>query len=295
MRPDIECLRCIISTRLREIEQSNLSKEEKLKISKEVVEEIVKQFNWDVELTELASEAFKHLVSRAPQVADYYRSSKRFLNATALKNLEMHEEYISNLHGYDRFKYLVKLSAIGNLLDYGVADHKPLDKLVTPSMVEDYEVAIDDSHKLYSVLKNGGLKITWLFDNAGEAAYDILLISEIRKMKNIIYGLVKNEPGFQNDVSAEDAEFLNLRAYLEDVKTYGCNCSTIHLDHIGNEARSLIEKSDIIIAKGMSHFEYLSEVSMSKPVCFILIPKCDPVARRIRENSRGKVVVILKQ
>ncbi|MEM0224331.1 MAG: ARMT1-like domain-containing protein [Desulfurococcaceae archaeon] len=295
MKPDIECLRCIVSTRLREIGQLNLDKEEKLKLSKEIIAKITEYFNWDIELTELASEVFKYLVSKAPQVADQYKITKRALNEIALKNKDIHEQHIKLLHGYSKFKYLVKLSAIGNLLDYGVADHKPLDKPITPVMVEEYEIAVDDSHRLYELLKNGGIKITWLFDNAGEAVYDMLLINEIRKMGNTVFGLVKNEPGFQNDISAEDADHLDLRAYLDDIKTYGCRCSTIHLDHISYEARSLIERSDLIVAKGMSHFEYLSEVNIGKPVCFILIPKCDPVARRIRENSRGKIVVLLKQ
>jgi len=295
MKPDIQCLRCIMSTRLREIEQVSLERNEKLTLSKEIAAKIIEQFNWNIELTDFASEVFKYLVSRAPEVAEYYRDVKRTLNKRALENIELHERYIVQLNSYAKFMYLVKLSAIGNLLDYGVADHKPLDETITPTIVEKYDVAVDDSYELYKTLISGGVKITWLFDNAGEAPYDLLLINEIRKMGNTVYGLVKDEPGFQNDISIEDAEYLNLSFYLDELKTYGCNCSTIHLNHISNEARSILEKSNMIIAKGMSHFEYLSEVNLGKPVFFILIPKCEPVARKIREDSRGKIVVLFKQ
>jgi hypothetical protein len=61
MKPDIQCLRCIMSTRLREIEQLSLGRNEKLTLSKEIAAKIIEQFNWDIELTDFASEVLNTL------------------------------------------------------------------------------------------------------------------------------------------------------------------------------------------------------------------------------------------
>ena len=295
MKPEIECLRCILSVRLREIEQANLSKEEKLHLAKMLISKMLEEFNWDVELTRLASELFNYVVKSAPGVVEYYRSIKRASNRIALENISVHRDYALKLKGFERFHYLVKLSAVANLIDYGVADHKPLQDTLTPDVVEKREVARDDSLDFYNTVVRGGLKLVWLFDNSGEAVYDTLLIEELRKMSNKVYGLVKEEPGFQNDISLVDAEEMGLSNVLDGVISYGCHCSTIHLEHISREVRDLINSSDIVVAKGMSHFEYLSEVELGKPTLFVLVPKCDPVARRIGGDSRGKIVIYFKK
>lgn len=296
MKPEIECLRCILSVRLREIEQTSLSKKEKLDLARELIARIEKEFCWEIELTKFASEFFKFTVLKAPSIVEFYRSIKQVSNRMALENLSLHTEYVSKLRGYDRFKYLVKLSAMANLIDYGVADHKPLEQgFLTPGFVEKYETYIDDSYPLYNTVSSGGLKILWLFDNAGEAVYDILLIKELKSMGNKVYALVKDEPGFQNDVTIDDIEYLGISKLIDEILTYERYHSTIHLESLSNEALTLINNSDIVIAKGMSHFEYLSEVNLRIPLVFILVPKCNPVAKVIGRDSQGKIVVMFKQ
>lgn len=292
MKPEIECLRCILSTRLKEVEQAGINAKLKLEFARKLALKVLEGFSLDAELTELASEFFRYVALNVPGVVEYYRALKSASNRRALENLPLHMEYASRLEGFKKFNYLVRLSAVANLVDYGVADHKPLEYAMTPHFVEGYAVYKDDSRLLYDLVVRGSLKIVWLFDNAGEAVYDTLLISEIRKWGNAVYGLVKDEPGFQNDISLSDVEQLNLGKLVDGIKSYGCSCSSIHLNHVSEGVRSLIAESDLVVAKGMSHFEYLSDIDLGKPVVFILVPKCDPVARRIGEGSRGKIVTI---
>jgi len=297
LKPSIECLRCTLAIRLKEVELSNLNNDSKLVLAKKLVLKVLEEFNWDIEITEFESNIFRYVISMAPGVVDYYRKLKLALNRKALENVKVHEEYARRLSGYERFNYLVKLSAVANLIDYGVADHKPLSGDINPEYVESFPVYRDDSRALYDMVVKGGQRVVWLFDNAGEAVYDALLIKEIKRMGNYVYGLVKDEPGFQNDLSISDLEYSGLMDVLDGVKGYGCNCSSIHLDHISTEARELVEKASVIIAKGMSHFEYLSEIDLVNPTVFVLIPKCDPVAKRVAlgsTSSRGKIVVLLK-
>jgi uncharacterized protein with ATP-grasp and redox domains len=293
MKPSIECLRCLITTRLREVERSRLADSEKLFIARRVVEEIINNFNFEIELTKFATWIYKYLVIIAPDVVEYYRELKSASNRIALKAIKEHEEYAEALKDFEKFKYLVKLSATANLLDYGVAEHSPIENPLPPDIVDKYSVAVDHVDKLYSKVSRGGLKIAWLFDNAGEAVYDSLLLVELKKHGNYIIGFLKDEPGFQNDVTINDVLSIGLDRLLDELVVYGSS-STIHLDSISEEARRAIEKVDLLIAKGMSNYEYLSEVEIGKPICFILIPKCDVVARSIGGDSKGKIVVLCR-
>ncbi|MEM4718133.1 MAG: ARMT1-like domain-containing protein [Desulfurococcaceae archaeon] len=294
MKPRFECLRCLLATRLKEIEKAEISDQKRLELAREVIQEVLGNFNYEIELTEFASILFNNLVSKAPEIIDYYLMVKRASNVKALRNLKVHIDYVSKLRGYDRFKYLVKLSAIANLIDYGVADHTKIVEEIQPNQVVEYKTSIDDIDKLYERVLRGNCKVLWLFDNAGEAVYDMLLIREIRDMGNTVIGLVKDHPGFQNDVTLRDLEEIESEEGLNAIYTYGCNCSTIHLDHVNEKILEIISEADLIIAKGMGHFEYLSEIDLNKPICFILIPKCTPVAEKIGKNSYMLINVICK-
>lgn len=293
MKPGPECLRCLITTRLKEVEKSSLSDTEKFIVSKMIAGKILELFNPDVELTKLATSIFKYSVSLAPSIIEYYRLVKKASNKKALESLSLHREYAGKLDGYERFEYLVKLSAIANLIDYGVADHNPVENTLTPKTIIEYPVVVNDISKLYSVLSRGGKTIAWLFDNSGEVVYDTLLVSEIKSLGNKVYGLVKEEPGFQNDVTISDALELQLDKLLDKLVVYS-STSSIHIEALNNRVKEVLGEVDLIIAKGMSHYEYLSEVDLGKPVCFILIPKCDVVARAIKEGSKGKIVVLCR-
>lgn len=296
MKPEFECFRCIVTTRLREIENSSISKEEKLLLAKNIIQLLSSEFSYSAELTDVASKLFNLLVEKAPDIVTYYSRIKTLCNRLALENISIHVKHTENLSSRARFEYLVKLSALGNLIDYGVADHSALSPpTILPSIVEKQEYCVNQVDAFYELVKSGGKTVLWLFDNCGEAVYDLLLIREIRKMENTVWGLVKNDPGFQNDISESDARMLGLDRELDALITYGCQCSTIHLDKIGSEAKHALASADLVVAKGMSHFEYLSEVGLDKPVVFILVPKCRPVAKRVlNEHCVGKIAVLVK-
>jgi len=186
------------------------------------------------------------------------------------------------------------LSVLGNLIDYGVADHRPVEDTITPDIVSTYEFYVNHTTRLYSLVSRGNLKIAWLFDNAGEVVYDSLLIREIRSYGNTVYGLVKAPPGFQNDATIEDIVETRVDKELDGILVYG-SMSSIHLENIPREVREVLGNIDLVIAKGMSHYEYLSEINLNVPVCFMLIPKCNVVAESIGKGSKGKIVVSCRE
>ncbi|MEM4914026.1 MAG: ARMT1-like domain-containing protein [Desulfurococcaceae archaeon] len=296
MKPEFECLRCILTTRLRELENTRVDTNRKLIVAWKLLGYLAREFSLTSELTIIASNSFNLVVNEVPEVSEYYSRIKKACNESALKNIAVHEKYVEELSGFERFEYLVKLSAIGNLIDYGVADHEAVKpEFVNPGFVTAVNYCVNHTEKFYHAVKNGGKRVLWLFDNNGEAVYDILLVKEIKRMGNVVWSLVKNDPGFQNDVTVKDAVELGLTRFLDNLVSYGCSSSTIHLDRISQDAKHLLNEADLVVAKGMSHYEYLSETDLGKPIVFILVPKCRPVARKIgNEKCQGGVVVYFK-
>lgn len=289
LRPGPECFRCLLSTRLREIEESRLSDEEKVALMKKITGRLVKEFDLFAELTNLASELFREVVNGAPGVLDFYKVIKASSMRRALETIPVHERVVNNLSEVEKFRYMVKLSALGNLIDYGVQGHNPKD-MILPEDVFSAQFAVDEVEVFYRHVEKGGETVVWLFDNSGEAVYDTILIRYIRQLGNRVVGVVKEEPGFQNDVTISDLLEAGIDLALDDLVAYKGGHSTVHNEIIDDNLRSLL-KTSLVVAKGMAHYEYLYDSDLVTRIVFILVPKCSRVASTIAPGSREKIVV----
>lgn len=297
MKPKPECLRCLLNVRLRDIEYSSLKPEGKVALAKKVLGSLIEEFNLETaELTTLASSLFELVVKSAPDIVDYYKLIKKRSMRIALESIGVHRRYLEGKGDFERLYYLLKLAALGNIIDYGVAEHSFKEEL-DPLLIEKTELAIDDSRILYDMIKRGGLRVLYLLDNAGEVVYDALLAEYIRGKGNRVIGVAKDEPGFQNDVTLNDLVETGVDKAFDLLVTPGCRgvCSSIHLDKVDSSFKELLGSVDLVIAKGMANFEYLSSTSLGKPVLFILVAKCRPVAEALGSFFYlGKPVVLLK-
>jgi uncharacterized protein with ATP-grasp and redox domains len=288
-----QCIQCIVGVRFREIMNAVRDRKRSINLQIEllwVAHDVFRRYD---ELTIIASNIYSWLTSKAPEVVDYYRKLKRKGIDDALKNISVFMDYLEYFKGYERFRIATKTSIAGNVFDTGVLGHKP-PSIISIDTVLSTPLVIDHTREIYEFVKGGGRRILWLFDNAGEAIYDTVLISVLRDMGNIVIGVVKEEPGFQNDLTIEDAKYAHLEDYLDKLVTTGYSGSSIHLDKISKEFIELLKSIDLIIAKGMAHYEYISTIDLGKPVAFLLIPKCDVVALALN-TTRGYYVAYFRK
>lgn len=277
MRPRRECIRCITSVRLGEVINTISDEERSLEIQLKLLEKIRGEFMGNNELTIIASNIFEWLISEAPEIIDYYRGVRRRAIDKALENIGVFREYAGRLEGYERFRFAVKVSIAGNILDMGVHGHTPPENIGL-EYVLNTPLAIDDTYKLYRFVREGGRRITWLFDNAGESIYDTVMIDLLRSYDNTVIGIVKNDPGFQNDLTISDVEYAGLDKHLDDIIPMGAGRSTIHLDKVSRRVIDAVKSSNLVVSKGMANYEYLSGIDLGRPIAFLLVPKCRPVA-----------------
>jgi uncharacterized protein with ATP-grasp and redox domains len=130
-------------------------------------------------------------------------------------------------------------------------------------------------------------KIIYLTDNAGEAVFDLFVIDKLEEMgKHVVIGS-KSEPVL-NDVTAAEMKGMTTRDVLPTGPVVGTS-----LDEITPEAKALLlDKSWLIIAKGMGNFETISEYQdiLKGRLIYILRAKCEPVATRIGVHQGSLIV-----
>ncbi len=286
-----ECIRCILLVRFNEVINAVNDEERAIDIQVKLLNSAYKAFTSSDELTIIATHVYNSLLELAPEVVDYYRGVKRRSIDLAWPVLEKFRELINGFTGYERFRLALRLSIAGNLLDTGVLELNSPEKIDIDSILS-IPFSIDYTIEIYNLLRGGGKRILWLFDNAGESIYDIPAIEIIRGFGNKVIGVAKEDPGFQNDLTISDAEYANLGRYLDKIMSTGYSGSSIHLDKISSELKEELERADIVIAKGMAHYEYISCIELGKPVIHLLIPKCNVLARHLGVRKRTLVALL---
>jgi uncharacterized protein with ATP-grasp and redox domains len=117
--------------------------------------------------------------------------------------------------------------------------------------------------------------ILYLVDNAGEIAFDRLLIEQLPTEKITV--VVKGKPVI-NDATMEDAEFVGLTDIVEVIDN-GSDAPGTILETCSQNFRDRFEEADLVIAKGQGNYETLSD--LDKNIFFILKAKCPVIARDI--------------
>ncbi|ADI31670.1 damage-control phosphatase ARMT1 family protein [Staphylothermus hellenicus] len=280
MKPHAPCVQCIVSVRLREIMNSIRDHERTIKLQIQLLKVAYEEFTRNNELTIIATNIFNKLISLAPEIVDYYKDLKKKAISRAWENIGEYKSFLEKLEGYEKFRFATKISIAGNALDTGVAGYEPPDKISVDRILST-PLIIDHTREIYDYIRAGGKKILWLFDNAGESVLDTLLVEILQNYGNKVIGVAKEDPGFQNDLTMSDAYYAGLDKVFDEIISTGYNGSSIHLNKVSEQFKKYLKEADLIIAKGMAHYEYISGIELEKPIAHLLIPKCEPVAKTI--------------
>ncbi len=290
MRIYPECIPCILGVRIKEMIGAGRRDR---RIALELMEYFAEILRKGIdEGTIVSSMLYNWLIERVPEVVKYYKKLKLEMINHAMESLPVYEGLLEGLEGYDEFRMAVKIAALGNLFDTGVMEHEAPEHLSIEDILQT-RISMDHTKKLYSLVKNGGLTIMYLLDNASEAVLDTIFMDLLRRYGNKVIAVAKEEPGFQNDLTIDDAIYAGINRAADELISTGSNSSSIFIDEISEEFMDRLKRSDLIIAKGMAHFEYISSVKNKIPIktiSYILVPKCRPVAVAAG-GAKGTIVV----
>ncbi len=177
-----------------------------------------------------------------------------------------------------------RLAIAGNIIDLGVngklteADvHLALKQALTEPLSGDpdrFQTAVREAHS-----------ILYLADNAGEIAFDRLLIEQILPKRVTL--AVRGAPAI-NDATCEDARQVGLDQMVEVIGN-GSDAPGTILSDCSPEFYSRFRQADLIIAKGQGNFETLCDEPGN--IFFLFKVKCPLVSELVHQPVGSHMLV----
>lgn len=208
-------------------------------------------------------------------VDDLYIDFKKASSAKAKAFLPLCQQKICN--SSTKLFEATKTAVAGNVIDLAAVMLYDLEEEL--EKVYHTPFAIDDFKALEAQLEKSQT-LVYLADNAGEEIFDKLYIQTIKVLfPNIkVYYFVRGRP-IINDLTCKDA----LASGMDEVATIvdsGVPTPGLVIELMNEKARSLFERADCIISKGMGNYECLGETK-GLPIFFLFKVKCDVVAQAV--------------
>lgn len=169
-----------------------------------------------------------------------------------------------------------RLAILANSLDFGSNfDHGGIEAIIDEATACSLPLAVNNYDEFRSRLESSR-SLLYLGDNAGEIAFDRLLIEEINRLNELeTYFVVRGRPVI-NDVTVEDALAVGMDR-VAMVVSNGSDAPATILSQCSTELQQLFRSADIIIAKGQGNYESLEGESES--IFFLLRAKCPLIAK----------------
>jgi len=219
------------------------------------------------------------LVRATTGCADPYAKKKWVSNQRALELLPQAKRLVAmEKSGEERFRKACLCAIVGNIIEFDIPEHEfrfeDFLKLVSSAQ---QDLAVDEISKIHDSAKSAE-EVLYLTDNAGEIAFDTLLVGELRKLGSRVTVAVKGKP-VMNDATLQDAKAVGMHEVANELISNGNDAVGLVLKECSKRFVALYRSADLVVAKGMGHVETLTETKLAKPHAFLLRTKCKPVAR----------------
>jgi uncharacterized protein with ATP-grasp and redox domains len=227
----------------------------------------------DMRLTPPAmAQKIHRLIRKLTGNPDPYQAAKERTNRIALA---LYPEICERVRAApDALEMAVRMAIAGNVIDLGVNSHleentvlRAMDRAATAPLVGDIRGFADQATAATSIL--------YLADNAGEIVFDRVLIETLGPERVTL--VVKGGPVL-NDALRGDAKAASLDDIVEILEN-GSDAPGTILEDCSDALQSRFRDADMVIAKGQGNYETLSNAS--RPVWFVLMAKCQVIARHL--------------
>jgi len=230
------------------------------------------------------------LIHRITGCPDPYAELKKQANQTALEILPSFQALVAAQPDAERLTKASLIACLGNIIEYDVPGHSAdVDDVL--ENIEDEVFTIDDLNPFKELL-GPGVNLLYLTDNAGEIAFDRLVVRELRSLGCRVTVAVKGGPSL-NDALMEDAEAVGMIGEADLVITTGTDAVGVNLSEVSLEFLDVYRSADVILAKGMANWETLTEYEAPCPTLFLFRAKCEPVAAAVGVPLRKNVAKLV--
>jgi len=287
----VDCPECLVHRGFIEIQKATADEEKRLRVAIAVLKAIVENLNPDAVPGAIGT-LRERVIRQETRNPDLYLQEKRISNIHALNLLPRITEKIQRINDpLERFRSIVRLSAIGNLVEFDILGYSVrLDDL--EAQIDNVKFGIDDSEETFRFARSSKSALL-LTDNAGEIVFDRPLVEELKRIGLYVTVAVKSAP-IMNDATFDDAVQAGMHSIADEVITTGEACVGLALNDASEDFHKRLNESDLVIAKGMGHYETMTERAWSQPILHVLIAKCRPIAMSLG-IERGQGAILLRR
>ncbi len=269
MKTYLDCFPCVLRQSLDAVRVATSDPAVQRRVLDEVMR-LLTELELDVSPPEIAQKVHR-VVRRVSGEEEPYAGIKRLYNERALRLIDALRPDVEGAP--DPLERAARLAVAGNVIDFG-AEGKAFDLERECRAVLEAEFARYD----YADFRRDLLEaraLLYLGDNAGEIAFDRLLVEEIRRLSRAEITFVVRGRPVLNDATLEDARFVGLDRLVRVIDN-GSDAPATVLSEVRPEVRRLFETADVIIAKGQGNYETLNEEPAD--LYFLLKAKCPVLA-----------------
>ncbi len=274
MKPLAECALCILEwTFGRTV--SSLGENQKVELMNALLGVLHDEFRVDRNVALIARKTLEAVHPRVLAAATVYDAIKKASNDAAKALLPEARRFVQKgKTPKECFERACHLASTGNVSPIaapsGALEFSDAENLMTgrgpfPKVTGDVYEAVRDKRQ-----------VLYLFDNAGEIGFDILLIEQFKAMGAAVTLVLKEAPFFE-DATLQDAAYFGLDKLSDRV----LSVKTLFIPgESGSAMDDAFEESDLVIAKGTFNFECLYGEDLGKPIIFMLKSKCGPISEK---------------
>lgn len=272
MKTSLDCIPCIL--------RQSLDAARMVSKDPSVHENILREvLGWagEMDLSQSPPAMAQRIHRRLREIAgvdDPYRETKDRQNFIALEMLPSLRSKIKSAS--DPLLLAARLAIAGNVIDMGVNGNlteadmlQAVNRALTEPLVGDYDEFRTAIAKAQSIL--------YLADNAGEIAFDRLLIEKLLPERVTL--VVRGAPVI-NDATLADAQAVGLDKIVEIIDN-GSDAPGTILRDCSQEFQRRYSDADLIIAKGQGNFETLS--NEPENIFFLFKVKCPLVSELVHQ------------
>jgi len=225
---------------------------------------------------------------------DPYAKKKWLSNQRALEILPQVKRLVARETVSEaRFRRACLCAIVGNIIEFDIPAHEFQFEDITKLIQEaQQDLTVDEVSKIFDTAKKAE-EILYLTDNAGEIAFDTLLVTELKKLGARVTVAVKGKP-IINDATLQDAKAVGMHEVADDLITNGTDTVGLVLKECSKRFLTLYKSADLVVAKGMGHAETFTETKLTTPHALLLRTKCQPVARffgTVRGTNVAKLMI----
>lgn len=213
--------------------------------------------------------------------AEDYTEIKKEFNQLMLNVEASVEEKIRT--STDPLETALLYARIGNYIDFAALENVSQETMLKLLENENQEPLSQTEYANFQKDLSTAKTLVYLTDNCGEIVLDKLAVKILKEkypQLNITV-IVRGYP-VVNDATMEDAEEIGLTDIVK-VTGNGSNVGGTWFPGLSNEARTLLEQADVILAKGQGNFETMNDCGLN--VYYLFLCKCDLFQRRFHAKA----------